>query len=201
MERTFGDRRIRFQSIEKNYATFDLFDRKWSRSSFIFLFFFFISLNNINVSRRNKRRNNVCVEVSRARPQRSFEAIARSIKIETLVVSSLNYRLINLISRRRFDLFPFFSLFENWKKRGRRRIPIANASHIFPETTRKRSVDRQKSHPCRFCEHDTVDWLYSTIIGEKRMLLFRERNQRAVSPSIAQRGIVHRQQWNRAKRS
>lgn len=166
-----------------------------------FSFFFFISLNNINVSRRNKRRNNVCVEVSRARPQRSFEAIARSIKIETLVVSSLNYRLINLISRRRFDLFPFFSLFENWKKRGRRRIPIANASHIFPETTRKRSVDRQKSHPCRFCEHDTVDWLYSTIIGEKRMLLFRERNQRAVSPSIAQRGIVHRQQWNRAKRS
>lgn len=124
-----------------------------------------------------------------------------AIKIETLVVSSLNYRLINLISRRRFDLFPFFSLFENWKKRGRRRIPIANASHIFPETTRKRSVDRQKSHPCRFCEHDTVDWLYSTIIGEKRMLLFRERNQRAVSPSIAQRGIVHRQQWNRAKRS
>lgn len=132
MERTFGDRRIRFQSIEKNHATFDLFDRKWSRSSFIFLFFFFISLNNINVSRRNKRRNNVCVEVSRARPQRSFEAITRSIKIETFAVSSLNYRLINLISRHRFDLFPFLSFVRKLEKAWKKEDPDCECLAHFP---------------------------------------------------------------------
>lgn len=171
---------------------------------FVYLFIF-CSLDNINVSRRdNGIEGNPNARVSND----SFEAIiarrGQNRNVRRFVPElSINFYL----SRRRFDLSPSFLFCSKIGKSVEEEEPsffFFFWPQIFSRLENEAStVTEIASVQILRTRHNRLAILYD-IIGEKRMLLFRDRNQRAVSPSIAQRGIVDRlprQQWNRAKRS
>lgn len=137
---------------------------------------------------------------------RSRRLLRGAVKIETFVVSSLNYRL-TFISRDVVSIFLLLFFFVRKLEKASKKKNLLFFffwPQIFSRLENEAStVTEIASVQILRTRHNRLAILYD-IIGEKRMLLFRDRNQRAVSPSIAQRGIVDRlprQQWNRAKRS